>query len=230
MELEENENDDNIDDSMDNENEESIKVVLIGESGVGKTSIISQFTKGIFNQDLISTNGATFFIMNKEFKEQQKTLSFEIWDTAGQEKYRSLAKMFFKDAAVALIVYDITSRSSFIEIKEYWMNLVRENGPKQIIMYLVGNKYDLSEKEAVSEEVARDYAESQNIPLWFTSAKKATGIDELFQEIGQKYLSPEFTNSEEIVKRKKRKNEVSKVYKQHSKKNDKSQKKKGCCG
>ena len=230
MEIEENENDDNLDDSLDNENEESIKVVLIGESGVGKTSIISQFTKGIFNQNLMSTNGATFSTKKKEFKEQQKTLSFEIWDTAGQEKYRSLAKMFFKDAAVALIVYDITSISSFVEIKEYWMNLVRENGPKQIIMYLVGNKYDLLEKEAVNEEVAREYAESQNIPLLFTSAKKATGIDELFEEIGQKYLSPEFTNSEEIVQRKKRKNEVSKVYEQNSKKNDKSQKKNGCCG
>ena len=227
---EEIENEDNLEESIENENEESIKVVLIGESGVGKTSIISQFTKGVFNQDIMSTNGATFSTKKKEFTEQQKILSFEIWDTAGQEKYRSLAKMFFKDAAVALLVYDITSKSSFVEIKNYWMNLVRDNGPKQILMYIVGNKYDLIEKEAVNETEARQYADKQNICLWFTSAKKSTGIDELFEEIGQKYLSPEFTNSEEIIQRKIRKNEVSKVYRQQTEKKNKTQKKTGCCG
>ncbi len=227
---EENENEDNLEESMDTENEESIKVVLIGESGVGKTSIISQFTKGVFNQDLMSTNGATFSTKKKEYKDQKKTLSFEIWDTAGQEKYRSLAKMFFKDAAVALLVYDITSKTSFVEIKEYWMNLVRENGPKQIIMYIVGNKYDLLEKEANKEEEVREYAKSEGIPLWFTSAKESTGIDELFEEIGKKYLSPEFTNSEEIIQRKIRKNEVTKVNKDEEMKNNKTKNKKGCCG
>ena len=228
--MEENENEDNFEESMDIDNEESIKVVLLGESGVGKTSIISQFTKGLFNQDIMSTNGATFSTKKKEFKEQNKILSFEIWDTAGQEKYRSLAKMFFKDAAVTLLVYDITNKDSFIEIKDYWMDLVKENGPEQVIMYIVGNKYDLSEKEGVNEEEVRKYAQSQNISLWFTSAKDSTGIDELFEEIGKKYLSPEFTNSEEITQRKIRKNEVNKINKEEElKNNNKKQNKKKCC-
>ena len=228
--MEENENEDNFEESMDIDNEESIKVVLLGESGVGKTSIISQFTKGLFNQDIMSTNGATFSTKKKEFKEQNKILSFEIWDTAGQEKYRSLAKMFFKDAAVTLLVYDITNKDSFIEIKDYWMDLVKENGPEQVIMYIVGNKCDLSEKEAVSEEEVRKYAQSQSISLWFTSAKDSTGIDELFEEIGKKYLSPEFTNSEEIIQRKIRKNEVNKINKEEElKNNNKKQNKKKCC-
>ena len=228
--MEENENEDNFEESMDIDNEESIKVVLLGESGVGKTSIISQFTKGLFNQDIMSTNGATFSTKKKEFKEQNKILSFEIWDTAGQEKYRSLAKMFFKDAAVTLLVYDITNKDSFIEIKDYWMDLVKENGPEQVIMYIVGNKYDLSEKEGVSEEEIRKYAQSQSISLWFTSAKDSTGIDELFEEIGKKYLSPEFTNSEEIIQRKIRKNEVNKINKEEElKNNNKKQNKKKCC-
>ena len=107
---------DNKDQDNDNDNEESIKVVLIGESGVGKTTLISQFTKGIFNPELMSTNGATFSTKKNEFIEYKKTISFEIWDTAGQEKYRSLAKMFFKDATVALIVYDITNKKSFEEM------------------------------------------------------------------------------------------------------------------
>ena len=153
----------------------------------------------------MSTNGATFCTKKKEFKEFKKSISFEIWDTAGQEKYRSLAKMFFKDAAVALIVYDITSKKSFDEIKNYWMNLVKENGPKQIILYIVGNKSDLTEQ--VNEEEARKYAQSLGISLWLTSAKTSTGIEELFEEIGKKYLSPEFSNNEEIIERKMRKSQ-----------------------
>ena len=222
--------DNSNDDELDNEQEESIKVVLIGESGVGKTSIISKFTKGIFELDLMSTNGATFSTKKKEYKESKKTISFEIWDTAGQEKYRSLAKMFFKDAAVALIVYDITNRGSFEEIKNYWLNLVKEDGPKNVIMYIVGNKYDLLEREAIKEEEVRKYAESQNVPLWFTSAKDSIGIDELFEEIGLKYLDPEYNNNEEIKERKLRKNEVTKINKEASLDNNSNNKKKGCCG
>ena len=224
--------DDNINDEEqeDNDNEESIKVVLIGESGVGKTSIIAQFTKGIFNQDVMSTNGATFSTKKKDFKDEKKTLSFEIWDTAGQEKYRSLAKMFFKDAAVALLVYDITTKKSFDEIKSYWMNLVKENGPKKVIMYIVGNKNDLIEQQQVKEEEVREYATNQKVSIWFTSAKTSNGIDELFEEIGKKYLSPDFTNNEEIVQRKIRKNEVTKVNKEAAMKDTKNNNiKKGCC-
>ena len=219
-----------MNDDIDNDNEESVKVVLIGESGVGKTSIISQFTKGIFNPDLMSTNGATFSTKKKEFKESNKILSFEIWDTAGQEKYRSLAKMFFKDAAVALIVYDVTSKKSFEEIKAYWMDLVKENGPKKVIMYIVGNKTDLLDQEVVSEDKAREYAESENVYFWLTSAKNSTGIDELFNEIGNQYLSPDFNNNEEIKQRKMRKNEVTKVNKENALQNNKNSKKQGCCG
>ena len=223
--------DDNLnDDQSESDLDESIKVVLIGESGVGKTSIISQFTKGLFNPDIMSTNGATFSTKKKEYKEENKTLSFEIWDTAGQEKYRSVAKMFFKDAAVALIVYDITSKKSFDEIKKYWMNLVKENGPKKVIMYIVGNKYDLLEQEAVKEEEAREYARNEKVSFWLTSAKDSTGIDELFDEIGKKYLEPDFNNNEEIVQRKMRKNEVTKVNKEAALQNNKNtNNKKGCC-
>ena len=226
--MEENNENLNDDESQDNDIDESIKVVLIGESGVGKTSIISQFTKGVFNIDLMSTNGATFCTKKKEFKEFKKSISFEIWDTAGQEKYRSLAKMFFKDAAVALIVYDITSKKSFDEIKNYWMNLVKENGPKQIILYIVGNKSDLTEQ--VNEEEARKYAQSLGISLWLTSAKTSTGIEELFEEIGKKYLSPEFSNNEEIIERKMRKSEAAKVNKETASQDNQKNNKKGCCG
>ena len=214
----------------ENELDESLKVVLVGESGVGKTSIINQFAKGIFNQDLMSTNGATFTTNKKEFKDsngRSKLISFEMWDTAGQEKYRSLAKMFFKEASVALIIYDITSLKSFEEINNYWMKLVRENAPKNIIMYIIGNKADLIAKEVVKEEVAREYAKSEKVNFYLTSAKDRTGIDELFNEIGNLYLN-EFINSEENQERILRKNDVTKVNKESSQGDE--NKKKGCCG
>ena len=218
-----------LSEETENEVEESLKVVLVGESGVGKTSIINQFAKGVFNQDLMSTNGATFTTNKKEFKDSNglsKLISFEMWDTAGQEKYRSLAKMFFKEASVALIIYDVTSLKSFEEIKKYWMNLVRENSPKNIILYIVGNKSDLIANEAVKEEIAREYARSEKVNFYLTSAKDRTGIDELFNEIGNIYLN-EFMNSEENQERILRKNEVTKVNKENSQ--DDENKKKGCC-
>ena len=221
----------NDDDEIENEETESLKVVLIGESGVGKTSIINQFAKGVFNQDIMSTNGATFTTNKKEFKQPDgsiKNISFEMWDTAGQEKYRSLAKMFFKEASVALIVYDITSLKSFNEIKNYWMNLVKEHAPKNIIMYIIGNKSDLIERETVKEEIAREYAKSENVNFFLTSAKDRSGIDELFNEIGNKYLNPEFMNSEENQQRILRKNEVARVNNDSLQENQ--NKKTVCCG
>jgi len=216
---------------IENDESESLKVVLIGESGVGKTSIINQFAKGVFNQDIMSTNGATFTTNKKEFKQPDgstKSISFEMWDTAGQEKYRSLAKMFFKEASVALIVYDVTSLKSFNEIQNYWMNLVKEHAPKNIIMYIIGNKSDLIANEAVKEENAREYAKSENVNFFLTSAKDRSGIDELFNEIGNKYLNPEYMNSQENQERKLRQNEVAKVNKESLQQNQ--NKKKGCCG
>jgi small GTP-binding protein len=200
--------------------EESIKVVLIGESGVGKTSIIAQFTKGEFSQDLMTTNGATFSTKKKEYIKEKKILCFEIWDTAGREKYRSLSRMFFKESSVAIIVYDITSKSSFEEIKNYWMSSVKENAPKEILLYIVGNKIDLSEREAVNEDEVREYAQKENVLFWSTSARDATGINDLFDDIGQRYLCPDFNNCEENKERKNRKNEAMKVEKETTNKTE----------
>ena len=122
--------------------EKSVKVVLTGEAGVGKTSIIYRFVKEAFDPNLMSTNGATFSSKKIFYKEKKTELCFEIWDTAGQERYRSLTKMYFKGASIALIVYDITKKKTFDEIQNYWMNIVKENGPKDIIIYLIGNKLD----------------------------------------------------------------------------------------
>ena len=214
----------------DEQEEEQVKVVLIGESGVGKTSIISQFISGKFKPGALCTHGATFSNKTKKFKEFQRTISFEIWDTAGQEKYRSLNSMFFKDASVALIVYDITSQKTFEEVENYWANAIKENGPKNIIIYLVGNKSDLFTHEEVKEQVARQYAKDQNILFWLTSAKDGPCIEKLFDDIGKRYLSPEFNQSEENKERKKRKSKshTIKINSLQIKKNKNGNK--NCCG
>ena len=109
------------------------KVVLLGESGVGKTSIIARFINNTFQDNIISTTGASYAGKAITFSELQgRTAKFEIWDTAGQEKYRSLTKIFYKDAGIAILVYDITRRETFEEIQKYWYHQIKESAPKNI--------------------------------------------------------------------------------------------------
>jgi small GTP-binding protein len=103
------------------------KVVLIGESGVGKTSIINRYISNTFSNVLTATPGASFTSKTIFLKDYNQSIKFEIWDTAGQEKYRALAKVFYKTAAVCILVYDITRKTSFEELKNYWINEVKSN-------------------------------------------------------------------------------------------------------
>jgi small GTP-binding protein len=108
------------------------KVVLIGESGVGKTSIISRYLLNKFSATLGSTPGANFTTKTVFLEEENQSIKYEIWDTAGQEKYRSLAKVFYKNAAVCVLVYEITRRQSFDELKNYWIGELLSNASKDI--------------------------------------------------------------------------------------------------
>ena len=112
---------------------QTCKVVLLGESGVGKTCIIARFINNIFEENLISTTGASYAGKTMTFDEYDgKSIRFEIWDTAGQEKYRSLTKIFYKDATAAILVYDITRKESYEEIQKYWYNQIKDHAPKNI--------------------------------------------------------------------------------------------------
>ena len=117
----------------DYEDAQICKVVLLGESGVGKTSIISRFINNFFAENVISTTGASYAGKTMIFDEfGGKKIRFEIWDTAGQEQYRSLTKIFYKDAAAAVLVYDITRKGSFYALKNYWYDQVKDTAPKNI--------------------------------------------------------------------------------------------------
>ena len=110
------------------------KVVLIGESGVGKTSIISRYINNTFKSQLMSTPGANFVTKTVFIQDKNQSIKFEIWDTAGQEKYRALTKVFYKNSAVCILVYDITRKASFEEIKNYWVDEIKTNGSPNLCM------------------------------------------------------------------------------------------------
>ena len=117
----------------EDEGAQTCKVDLLGESGVGKTCIIARFINNTFEENLISTTGASYAGKTMTFDEfGGKSIKFEIWDTAGQEKYRSLTKIFYKDAGAAILVYDITRKESYEEIQKYWINQIKEFAPKNI--------------------------------------------------------------------------------------------------
>lgn len=212
---------------------ESLKVVLLGESGVGKTSIITQFTEEMFTEEQQSTTGATFSSKELSCLNDTRKVKFEIWDTAGQEKYRALSKMFYKDASSAILVYDITRKTSFDELKNYWANEIKEYSPKKIVLAIAANKSDLYENEEVDEKTGREFAEEIGAIFYSTSAKNQNGITELFTAIGNKYCDPNWTAGKEADEEAKEHKEIQKTniknLNEPINKNNDSQKKKGCC-
>ena len=125
---------------------ETIKLVLIGESGVGKTSIISRYTNNTFDPQVLTSSSAQFLTKTIELN-KDTSIKFDIWDTAGQEKFKSLAKIFYKDAKVIILVYDITNKNSFESLKNFWYKEIMDNTISDVILAIVGNKADLYENE-----------------------------------------------------------------------------------
>jgi len=200
------------------------KVVLLGDSGVGKTCIISRYISGAFDQNSPSTNGASYASKILTFEKLNKTISLDIWDTAGQEKYKSLTKFFYKDAAVAILVYDTTQKESFESMKSYWYQQLQEFGSKDIILGVAGNKCDMYEKEEVSENDAKQFAESIGAFFEITSAKNNTGINDLFMNAANRFVDPNFKGKIGEAKESGDTNNVKLDDKEH-----KTQKKKSWC-
>ena len=171
---------------------EQVKVIFLGESDVGKASLIAQFTTGNFDPDVVTSLSAQYVSKTVEYDNLQKAIKFDLWDTAGQEKYRALAKIFYKDAKVIILVYDITDRKSFDELKSYWYEMVKQNADPDAIIAIVANKNDLYESQQVKDEEAREFANSIKAIFQSTSSKSDSGIISLFDKIGQKYFNPDY--------------------------------------
>ena len=165
------------------------KIILVGDSGVGKTSIINRYLNK-FNEKITATVSTSYY--NKIEIINNYKLNFQIWDTVGQEQYRSLNSLFFKDAYICLMVYDITKESTFKSIKDYWYESVINNGLEGVIFGLAGNKNDLYNEEKVDKNEARELSKEINAIFKFTSAKQNVCIIELFRELGERFLNSNF--------------------------------------
>ena len=153
----------------------NIKVVVIGDTAVGKTSISARFVKDEFHEFSESTIGAAF--LTKTINDTK----FEIWDTAGQERYRSLTPMYYRGAGASLIVFDITDKNSFDNAKS-WIKEIQEKARENCIIILVGNKCDLDNR-VISYDIANQYAEDNGIFYIETSAKNNINIENVFEII-----------------------------------------------
>ena len=208
------------------------KVVLLGESGVGKTCIIEQFISGKFDDNTIATLTAQFYRKTFEFP-GDKNITLDIWDTAGQEKFRALTRIFYKNAKAVILVYDITYNRSFDEIKNYWYEQVKQNCHSDVIIAIAANKCDLYEQRQVSDEEGEKYAESINAIFAATSAKNASGIKDLFENIALKMIDMKEQKTGEQENENKRKKEGKENNKDNSNKkvklNNSTKKIRKCC-
>ena len=160
-----------------------MKLILVGDSGVGKTNILSKYLKNDFDPDSKATVGVEFGTKNIEI--DNKRIKVQIWDTAGQERYKSITSTYYKGAKGAFIVYDITRKSTFDNIDK-WIGDLKNNGDENMIVYLVGNKSDLNDMREVRKDEAMTKSEKFNIAFSETSALYGDNIHKIFQDLMEK--------------------------------------------
>ncbi|KAJ6851024.1 ras-related protein Rab2BV [Iris pallida] len=165
---------------VDHEYDYLLKMVLIGDSGVGKSNILSRFTRNEFSLDSKSTIGVEF--ATRTLQIAGKTIKAQIWDTAGQERYRAITSAYYRGAVGALLVYDITKKQSFDNVQR-WLRELRDHADSNIVIMMAGNKSDLNHLRAVSEEDAHMLAEKEGLSFLETSALEAVNIEKAFQTI-----------------------------------------------
>ena len=211
-----------------------IKVVLLGESGLGKTSLLTKFVTGTFSKLVMVTTSSSF--VSKKIKVDEKyNVELKLWDTAGQERYRSLAKIFYQNAAAAILVYDIKSLNSFNEMKKYWVKEIKNNSPKDIIIAICANKSDEYLEQEVPTQDGKNLAKELNAIFMCTSAKEGNGIDELFNLIAAKFINPSknisesFMSKDEIIEHRRKQSLKEKEKNKKLEIEDTKKNKKGCC-
>ena len=206
------------------------KILILGDSFVGKTNMLKRFLHNDFDSTNKETVGVEFDSKNITLGEngKEEIVKAQIWDTAGQERYRSLTKAYYKGAKGALLVYDITRRVTFENI-DNWLIDLRTNGDKDILIILIGNKSDLEDKREVSKDEAETKAEQYNTAFLETSAKSGDNITKGFMELIEQIYKANKDNTpteQNEVKVEENKEEGISLQKN----DDKNTKKGGCCG
>jgi len=153
------------------------KLLLIGDSGVGKSCLLLRFADHTYTESYISTIGVDFKIRTIDL--DGKTIKLQIWDTAGQERFRTITSSYYRGAHGIIVVYDVTDQESFNNVKQ-WLNEIDRYACENVNKLLVGNKCDLVSKRAVEYETAKDFADKLEIPFLETSAKNATNVEKAF--------------------------------------------------
>jgi len=161
-----------------------VKIIIIGESGVGKTALLHQYVTGNFIQEHKSTIGADFH--TSELNIEQKTITLQIWDTAGQERFQSLGNAFYRGADACILVYDITDQKSFTQIDDWKSKFINQAGidnQKEYPFLLLGNKSDLNQQRAISQQQGQSYANENSMSFYETSAMNGQNIEEAVKKI-----------------------------------------------
>ena len=177
-----------------------LNIAVIGESGVGKTSLITRYCHNIFDQTLKTTTVGSFDNTTLHSCDNKTEIHLKIWDTAGQETYRSMTSFYTKDADIVLLVYDITNEDSFKELN-YWINKVKNEIPNDCLITIVGNKSDCIENSTVDPGDAQQFADENQADFLLASAKENTNVKNVFENVAwKKYpeLRKEFDNDNEI--------------------------------
>ncbi|KAM3917625.1 ras-related protein Rab-17 [Leptodactylus fuscus] len=177
-----------VDSSFERQKANSYKLVLLGSTDVGKSSLVLRYTRDDF-REIASTTGCAFF--SQRVNLQDTNLTFEIWDTAGQERYHSVCHLYYRGASAALLVYDITSKETFSRAQFWHQELQKSDFSEEMVIALVGNKSDLQNDRKVSREDAEAFAEQKRLLFMETSAKTGDGVKEVFESLANELLTLE---------------------------------------
>jgi len=168
------------------------KLVLIGDSGVGKSCLLLRFADDSFTDSYISTIGVDFRFRTVNI--DSKTVKLQIWDTAGQERFRTITSAYYRGAHGIIMVYDVTNHESFEHVEE-WLNEVNRHASESTLKLLVGNKADLEDDRKVTAQEAKKFADNLNISFLETSAKNATNVEAAFLTMGKQLMQAKDANS-----------------------------------
>jgi len=199
--------------------DKTCQILIIGDTSVGKSSLISRYANGTFREEYLATVGLDYCTKNEIIN--NKTIQIKLWDTAGQERFKALTQNYFRNAEGVLLVYDVTSTDSFDNLK-YWISSIKDNMKQKnmnIPLIIIGNKIDMEDSREIIKENAEKFAGENNYKYFETSAKTGVGVDDAIRELVNQVLKQ--TGSDE--QKQSRNNSVQ------IKDNGGNVKKKGCC-